>query len=252
MTRGQGRRKQSKLPKEFLKRLEAVTAKRPKTVINHILKHGHITTEELRDIYGYNHPPRAARDVRERGIPLETFRVTGSDGRRIGAYRFGKPVKDRSGRLGGRKTWPKDFKKQLVERYGSCCEICSTTYEPRYLQIDHRVPFEVAGNPKGKMKTEEFMLLCGSCNRAKSWSCENCENWTADHIIKVCQSCYWATPDNYAHIALELIRRLDIVWKGEEVPEYDRLVKLSKRSKKKLPSFVKNLLNKSVRKGGKV
>ena len=163
MTSGQ-RKQKPKVPKAFLKRLEAVTAKRPKTVINHILKHGYITTEELRDVYGYNHPPRAARDVREEGIPLETFRVIGSDGRRIGAYRFGKPVKIRSGRLGGRKAWPKDFKKQLVERYGSRSEICSTTYEPRYLQIDHRVPFEVAGDPKGKMKVEEFMLLCGSCN----------------------------------------------------------------------------------------
>ncbi len=101
-------------------------------------------------------------------------------------------------------------------------------------------------------KVEEFMLLCGSCNRAKSWSCEHCQNWTADHLIKVCQACYWATPDNYAHIALELVRRLDVVWKGGEVPEYDRLVELSKHSKKKLPSFVKNLLKKSIRGDGKV
>jgi hypothetical protein len=48
-----------------------VTAKRPKTVIGHILKHGQITTEELKNLYGYNHPPRAARDVKEHGIPIE-------------------------------------------------------------------------------------------------------------------------------------------------------------------------------------
>ena len=33
------------LPKEFLELLNSVTAKRPKTVIDHILKHGQITTE---------------------------------------------------------------------------------------------------------------------------------------------------------------------------------------------------------------
>ncbi|HNU03736.1 MAG TPA: HNH endonuclease, partial [Anaerolineae bacterium] len=75
------------LPPELIARCRAVTAKRPRTVIDHILTHGHITTEELKELYGYNHPPRAARDVREQGIPLETFRVTGSDGRKIGAYR---------------------------------------------------------------------------------------------------------------------------------------------------------------------
>lgn len=66
------------LPREFMKKCKAVTAKRPRTVIDHILKYGHITTEELKEKYGYNHPPRAARDVKEQGIPLEMFRVTGS------------------------------------------------------------------------------------------------------------------------------------------------------------------------------
>ena len=66
-------------PKEFLDLLESVTAKRPRTVIQHILKNGYITSEELKDVYGYNHPPRAVRDVREYGIPLVTYRVQGSD-----------------------------------------------------------------------------------------------------------------------------------------------------------------------------
>ncbi|WP_044290750.1 hypothetical protein [Rivularia sp. PCC 7116] len=61
------------LPDEFIRLCKSVTAKRPKAVIEHILQHGYITTEDLKETYGYNHPPRAARDVRERGIPLETF-----------------------------------------------------------------------------------------------------------------------------------------------------------------------------------
>lgn len=56
------------LPADFLRQCKAVTKKRPRTVINHILKNGFVTTQELRDVYGYNHPPRAARDVREEGI----------------------------------------------------------------------------------------------------------------------------------------------------------------------------------------
>ena len=233
------------LPKAFLIRLQSVEAKRAKTVIQHILTNGYITTEELSNTYGYDHPPRAARDVREEGIPLETFRVMGSHGRQIGAYRFGDPADVKAGRLGGRKTWPKNFKQRLIEQYGSRCGICSTTYESRYLQIDHRVPFEIGGDLKEEMNVEDFMLLCGSCNRAKSWSCEHCINWTADHVIEVCQSCYWAMPEGYAHIALELIRRVDIVWKDREVPEYDRLVELSKYARKELPDFVKDVLHES-------
>ncbi|MDO5113777.1 MAG: hypothetical protein Q4E67_05330 [Planctomycetia bacterium] len=74
---------------EFLDLLESVTAKRPRTVIQHILKHDYITSEEIKNVYGYNHPPRAIRDVREHGIPLVTYRVTGNDGRKIAAYKFG-------------------------------------------------------------------------------------------------------------------------------------------------------------------
>jgi len=87
------------LPDDFLELCRSVTAKRPKTVIDHILQHGFITTEELKETYGYNHAPRAARDVRENGIPLETFYVTGNDGRRIAAYRFGDISKARFTRL---------------------------------------------------------------------------------------------------------------------------------------------------------
>ena len=237
------RRQKQKLPKKFRDRLKAVKAKRARTVIDHILKNGHITTEELSEQYGYDHPPRAARDVREQGIPLVTFRVTGSHGRKIGAYRFGDPSEVKGGKIGGRKAWPKDFKNALIERYGSRCGVCFTEYEPRYLQIDHRVPFEVAGDPAGELDSVEFMLVCGSCNRAKSWSCEHCKNWSEDHSIDVCNSCYWAKPDNYAHVALRLIRRLDITWSGDEVPQYDKLIELSRHARKNLPEFVKEVLS---------
>jgi len=62
----------NKYPPDFIKLLHSVKAKRPRTVIEHILKHGQISTEELKDIYGYNHPPRAIRDVREHGIPVHS------------------------------------------------------------------------------------------------------------------------------------------------------------------------------------
>jgi hypothetical protein len=167
-----------KLPKDFLKLLKSVTAKRPKTVIDHILKHGQITTEELKDKYGYNHPPRAVRDVREHGIPIITFRVTGSDGRSIGAYKFGDPMDVRSTKLSGRTTFKKELKDRLIELNGKKCNITLKKLTKRELQIDHRIPFEIGGDLE-KLSTDpdDYMLLSASANRAKSWSCENCPNW---------------------------------------------------------------------------
>jgi hypothetical protein len=154
------------LPDDFIQFCQSVTAKRPKAVIDHILQHGFVTTEELKNTYGYNHPPRAARDVRELGIPLNTFRVTGSDGRKIAAYRFGDISSARFSRFSGRTGLSKQLKDELVKRYGCKCFIYLEEVDKRELQIDHRVPFEVDGEPD--FLPENFMLLCGSANRAKS------------------------------------------------------------------------------------
>ncbi len=111
------------LPNDFVQLCQSVTAKRPKAVIDHILQYGFITTEDLKETYGYNHPPRAARDVRENGIPLETFRVTGSDGRKIAAYRFGDVSKARFSRFSGRTGLSKQIKDELIRQYGCKCFI---------------------------------------------------------------------------------------------------------------------------------
>ena len=110
-----------KYSKTIVEKLEAITDKRPATVIQHILKHGYITSEELENLYGYKHPPRAIRDVRERGVNIETYRVKSSDGRNIGAYRFGTPVfvDDNVSKIAGRTALSQALKKALIEKYGS-------------------------------------------------------------------------------------------------------------------------------------
>jgi len=234
-------------PKDFLALLKSVRNKRARIIIEHILKHGHISTEEI-EAYGYKHPPRAVRDVREHGVPIEMYRVQSSEGRRIAAYRFGDPSRARGGALAGRTVLPKELKKDLIARSGCKCAICLHVYEGRYLQMDHRVPYQVGGDAgNAPCHPEHFMLLCGSCNRAKSWSCEHCPNWRQDHIAEVCQACYWADPEGYKHIALRRIRRLDLVWTDEEVELYEALEKKALCEKVPMPSYVKAILAKHVK-----
>lgn len=226
-------------PPAFLELLKSVQAKRPKTVIEHILEHGQITTEEIRDIYGYNHPPRAIRDVRERGIPIETFRVTGSDGKRIAAYKFGDPSAVRVAPLSGRTAFSAALKSALLEKQGARCNIYLEPFPERELQIDHRIPFEIAGDMS--KDADAYMLICPSANRAKSWSCAHCENWQLKEASN-CRSCYWAFPESYSHVAMREIRRLDVLWVGEEVIEYDHLKETAAKAGQETPVYVKNML----------
>jgi 5-methylcytosine-specific restriction endonuclease McrA len=234
-------KKKPAYPKEFLEYLQLITNKRAKVVIDHILKHSFITTEDLESIYGYNHPPRAARDVRETGIPLETFKVKSKEGKSIAAYRFGDLAQLQTNRLAGRILFSKEFKHTLFESCGGRCHICNGKFEERYLQVDHRVPYEVAGDLTDR-DFQHFMLLCGSCNRAKSWSCEHCQNWKNLKKPPICMECYWGSPGNYHHIALEEIRRLDLQWNGDEIKYYDAIKIIANQNNIDLPIFIKKVI----------
>lgn len=237
-----------KFPKEFIEHIKSITNKRANIVINHIIKYGFITTEDLENTYGYSHPPRAARDVREIGIPLETFKVKSKGGKSIAAYQFGDLTKLQINRVAGRVLFPKKFKSKLYELGKARCFICNGEFEERYLQFDHRVPYEVGGDLETTRNIDDYMLLCGSCNRAKSWSCEHCENWKAEKKSSLCMQCYWGSPTNYNHIALKDIRRLDLHWTGEEVNFYDAIKVIAEHNKLELPDFIKKIIAEKIKK----
>lgn len=212
--------------KETLERLNSIANKRPATVIQHILKHGYITTEELETTYGYKHAPRAARDVRERGINLVTYTEKNSEGKKVGVYKFGDPIfsDNKTSKVAGRTALSESLKKALIDRHGSFCFIYLQPMEERLLQVDHRIPYEIGGDQK-ENDVECYMLLSPSANRTKSWACEHCPNWTAKDV-EFCENCFWAHPENYTHIAGNNERRIVITFTDNEINDYEQLISL--------------------------
>lgn len=205
------------IDEELSKKIATVTSLRPKTILEHLVKHGSITTEEITKLYGYDHAPRAIRDVREEGIPIKTTMVKVNN-KRMAKYVFDDSSKIEHNKLGGRQVFSKKFKDLLVSKYGSRCHITLEPYPPKYLQIDHRIPYEVAGESAGDERSpDKFMLLCASAQRQKSWDCEHCLNLLEKKDIGICKTCYWAYPENYSHVAERYERRIDLVFQNEEV-----------------------------------
>ncbi|MDZ4260399.1 MAG: HNH endonuclease [Candidatus Sungbacteria bacterium] len=219
-----------------------VKGKRARAVIDFILKHGVVTTEDLEKM-GYIHPPRAVRDVRENGIPIETIRVKGVNGKSIAAYKFGDLTKIQEFKLGGRGVFSKNFKAELLKRQDGRCAICNERYDEKFLQIDHRIPYEFSGDHT-TFELNDFMLLCAECNRKKDRATElGCKNTCfKSGDPKIMKSCFWASPENYTHICMEPIRRADIVWKGEETKEFNLLEKKARATKELLPEYIKRRL----------
>lgn len=232
------------LPKDFLELLDSVTNKRARFVIDTILENGSCTTEDLKN-GGYEHAPRAARDVRELGIPLVTGRGKDKDGKNIAVYTFGDweeaKRKNQLSKTSGRTQLTAKLKTALIERYGCRCNLYGEEYPERLLQPDHRIPYEIGGDPEDMMDTESFMLLCPSANRDKSWACEHCQNWTRKDP-NFCRRCYYAYPENYSHIAGEQERKINLVFKNEDFDLYKEIQVRADSSNIRLNEYVKQLL----------
>lgn len=214
-----------------------VCSNRAAFVINHILEHGQITSEDLKKA-GYIHGARAVGDVRDNGLPLITSRTKTLDNRTIAVYTFGDVRDINIKKYGGRINFPKTLKAQLISKYGNNCCISKIKLTESELQIDHRIPFYIAGEHNDFNDLESFMLLSRSMQRAKSWDCENCHNKNPE----ICKTCYWAYPDNYLHVALNQIRDLRIVWNFNEINSYEALKKAAIGQSLSIQDYVKNII----------
>lgn len=205
-----------------------------------MLQVGFVTTDDLNAL-GYNHPPRAIADVRDHGIPVITESVKNPDGRRMARYRLGTADSIRSGQI-GRTNFTKKFRNELLTRYGSVDCITGASHEPRALQIDHRIPFRIAGDQGlATGDIEAFMLLDAKSQRAKSWACESCENFKTIMDPTNCRRCFWAFPEDYDHVAMQQERRTDVVWKDNDVAVHDALKLEALASGIELPELLRSL-----------
>lgn len=217
--------------------IEEVTNKRARFVLDAIVRNGMVSTEEISKA-GYDHPPRAAQDVRDLGFPLKTLNVKHSNGRRIAAYTLDLE-KMQNPDMAGRHAISKKLRQRVIDSAGGECRFCLSSVN---LQVDHRIPYQVGGESKDGDEAT-FQVLCGSCNRTKSWACEHCPNFLEAKDVQICGSCYWSGSDSYTHVATVEERRADLIWIGKsETDVADRLEREAKRIGKKLPEHIKDIL----------
>lgn len=224
-----------KLPAALLERIHSITNRRARVVLDTLVRKGSISTAELQAA-GYDHPPRAARDVVELGIALKRVTIKRKDGQRIASYVFDERELDPS--KTGRVVLAKKEREAIIARNGSKCRFCGCKSN---LQLDHKIPFEVAGESQ-RYEHDPYQVVDGSCNRKKSWDCEHCANWAKFKDLKTCQSCYWANPDDYTHVAMQPERRVDIVWAGDEVRAFEDIKTAARRAGRSIGEQIKIMI----------
>lgn len=84
------------------------------------------------------------------------------------------------------------------------------------------------------------MLLSPSANRAKSWTCEHCKNWEIKDA-EFCMRCFWAYPEDYEHIAGKYEKVISIVFSGNEIDDYNKLISLA--GNEHAQDFIKRIIH---------
>ncbi|KAA5951127.1 HNH nuclease [Pantoea sp. VH_18] len=88
------------------------------------------------------------------------------------------------------------------------------------------------------------MLLTGTSQRQKSWSCEHCDNFKNNKDISICKTCYWAYPEEYSHLAMTEARRIILEFKGiTEIDIHNKIKKISQEEGLSIQDFIKVVLN---------
>ncbi len=224
------------------KRLSRVTNQRARRLLELIVEHGEVTTEELTKRYGYSHPPRAKRDAVDLGFPIISRRVRSQDGtRNIAAYSLDHTATFVDGRT-GRRRLTKAFRDRLLKIADGRCAICGGTFPDRALQADHRIPYEIAGEVD-KPHVADFQMLCASCNSSKGRTCKGeCPNWTKRAAV-VCATCIWASPETYEHIATRQRRQVTLTWDGADVETFDSIQAVAQAEGLDIATYLRRLLN---------
>jgi hypothetical protein len=216
--------------------------KRPRTVLELLLRDGEVSTYKLGQL-GYDQPPRAAQDLKDHGVRLKTKRAKHPiSGAQMVIYYIDDDQGIDTSYI-GRQTFSKRFRSEVLEHYNHSCALCRSTFSSRYLQIDHRIPFLLSSDP-ASLVVKDFQLLCAAHQRAKSWECENCANRIA-RDPSVCGTCYWAFPDNYTHIATKQHRLVELSFTTEpEMSLYHRLARTAQEQGISIASVIKKFLAK--------
>ncbi len=212
--------------------------------IRAILDKGSVTTADLA-VLGYDHPPRAAQDVKDATLPLIMKMVRRADGKRMASYRFPTEAEAVAGRAlrSGRLNVRPMFRRELMKHYGSADTITGAKLPATMLTVDHRVPFQVSGDAGLEDEDiSQFMLLDRSMQSVKAWTCRHCPNVTTGLLDpEVCGRCFWAYPESYDHVATVEVRRTDIVWQGSDIPLHDRLQERAKNEGVTVAELLKQL-----------
>lgn len=184
-------------------------SKRARAALESMLERGAVTSKALQEEYGLDHPPRAIRDLKDAGVLVGSRRVKES-GKTISEY-FLLDLATPSRGGAPRNPIKKRDKDRIVAEFDGKCAVCGT--RTSRLQLDHRIPFAIAGDPP-EWTSKTAMPLCPSDNRAKSWACEHCANW-ANRDPDVCLGCMWCHPEDYDHVSMLPERRLVVTAHSE-------------------------------------
>lgn len=207
----------SNSPQKLLEFVVSRVRPREKMVFQCVLRKGYVTKDDCKAA-GCDYV--VIRDLRKVGVPFV---------RHLNKYYLDWP----SSSVGEYhlQSLPPALRDQVIRDYGNRCAICLQVFESKELFPDHKIPRKIAGDD---LLVEEgplaFQACCYSCNNRKQQACRKCPNQVELKNPDNCRRCYWASPEDYDHVAMVEEMRADLVARGEsQIVRLSRLLKAARR-----------------------
>lgn len=162
------------------------------------LRQGFVTKQ---DCYQLGFDPVVTRDLTKHGVVFESHQG-----------RILLDLQASNVALGGPAVFPTRERDSLIEQASFLCALCGRQYPRKRLALDHRVPHRVAGNSLVASQGAEAatQVLCYGCNNDKQHACRDCPNQQSTLNPETCESCFWAYPEAYCHVATTPERRAEL------------------------------------------
>jgi hypothetical protein len=63
--------------------------------------------------------------------------------------------------------------------------------------------------------------------------------------VVYCHSCYWADPEKHTHVAMEKLRRVDVVFSRDETKAFDKFRRQAQRHSQSVRDRIKEVVQES-------
>lgn len=223
---------------------------RAKAAADLLMEKGVITKYDFEETHvPVSQAPRAIRDLKDHGIPIETLRKISvpQAKTKVNRYTLGSIDNINTSMRYGRMYDPTGMKEKLAKLHGDVCVFCGKKLTAKDRELDHKLPVNIFGDlsPVERLNPDNYQLVCRGCNRLKREATSHGAFDDQREGMDIVKQNYWYDPVQYRKNRDDrLYAHNVIVWNtSKDIQAYKQISQYAKDSSKSFQEALKDIAN---------